>query len=287
MRQSSLRAYVTPTSLAEATRALYDYQGDMRVVAGATDLFAVDNEGLEAVLDIGRLELDYIAEDAATINIGAGTTFNAIIRSPLLEKQATALWASARLLADQSTRNTATLGGNLCSAVPSGDAIPAVQVLDAVLCIVGPQSERTVNANNFFTGPRQTVLQKGEILREIRIPKTPAGGSGFEKIARTSLDLAIANAAAWLAVDGKGAITAARVALGAVAPTVVRVPGLEAALLGQKGIPGTLGALSKHIFDVIAPIDNVRSTAEYRREISPVLARRALQTAYERAVHKS
>ncbi len=283
MKQSSLKAYVTPTSMAEAIRVLNEYSGNMRIVAGATDMFVIDHDDLDALLDIGKLGLDYITEEAGYITIGAGATFDQILRSPLVKSSYAALWESAAKLADASTRNMATIGGNICSAVPSGDSIPAVLVLDATLSIAGPQGERQVKAGDFFTGPRQTVLQRAEILKDIQIPKQAKCGSAFEKIARTSLDLAIVNAAAWVSVNQQGEIAEAKVALGAVAPTVVRVPALEQALKGKKGIPAD-ATFNEMISKVIAPIDNVRSTAEYRGDMCPVLARRTLDAAYQRAV---
>jgi len=288
MRQSSVRDYFMPENMQEAVRQLDAYPGRIMVLAGATDVFVQDNEKVDALMDISKLGLSYIREEQEAIRIGACTTFAQIIKSDLLQKKFTALWQAAKHLADMTTRNMATLGGNLCTAVPSGDSIPPVFVGDALFTVFGAEGEREVKAADFFTGPRQTTLQKGEILKEIMIP-IPQGAyaSAFEKIGRNSEDLAVANVAAWLAVDEVGRVTDLKVAHGAVAPTVVRAHALEKIIIGSKLADINLEEACLKVAEAIAPITNLRSTAEYRRDVSCVLAKRVIQRAYENAVAHS
>ena len=139
------------------------------------------------------------------------------------------------MVVDKSIRNIATIGGNLGSAVPSGDAIPPLYALDATLVIKTATEEKKVKPEDFFTGPRKNILKKGEILKEIQIPYSDgAFGSDFEKIARNSVDLATANIAVFVKIDEDKKISDARIALGAVAPTVVRADKLEKAVIGTK-----------------------------------------------------
>lgn len=288
MKQSSVRDYFKSETLPEAVKQLNEYPGSIVILAGATDVFVEDNENVDALLDISKLGLSYIKEEEDLIRIGSCTTFAQIIKSSLLQKKFTALWEAAKHLADMTTRNMATIGGNICTAVPSGDSIPPAYVGDAVFVVCGVNGEREIKVGDFFTGPRKTTLQKGDILKEIKIA-VPKGAyaSAFEKIGRNSEDLSVANAAAWLAADNEGRVTDIKVAHGAVAPTVVRAHALEKEILGKKLSEINLDDVCLKVTEAIAPITNTRSTAEYRNEVSCVLAKKVILRAYENAVAQS
>lgn len=284
MKQSQVKEYFRPDSLSEAVQTFADYPGSMWVIAGATDIFTANHLEVEALLDVTGLELSYIKEADGMVHIGACTTFAQIIRSPLLKERFAALWQAAKHLADMTTRNMATIGGNICTALPSGDSLPALYVNGSRLVVQTSAGEKTYTTDEFFLGPRQTVMQKGYILKEIISPLCGSReGCAFEKMGRNSEDLAVVNVAAWLKTNADGTIAEARVAHGAVAPTVVRSPELEQILVGKTLCPEGLDEYCVAVDGAISPITNIRGTAEYRRDCSRVLTKRALLSAYEAA----
>lgn len=288
MKQSNVKAYFKPLSLNEAISILKDYEGETRIIAGATDFFADDHPAVEALVDICGLKLSYIKEDEGFLKIGALTTINELVKSEVISSKYHGLWEASKVLGDKTIRNTATIGGNICSSVPSADSVPALVALGAVLSIKAPSGEKKVKIEEFFTGPRKNVLKKNEILTEIQIPICNCKfGTGFEKMTRNSEDLALVNAAAYIKVDGDNKIKEARVALGAVAPTVVRAKKLEEALMGIKPEEEKLEKLTELVKESISPISDVRCSEDYREHASKVLAKRAILEAYKRAVEKN
>lgn len=281
MKQSCIKEYFVPTSLDEALAVLSDYSGKLNVVAGATDLFAEEHSDLDAVLDITKLNLEYVKPEGDWLCVGACSTYSFLLKCPHIAQHFSALRESAAVLADMTIRNIATVGGNICSAVPSGDAIPSVVAMGAEFVLLSKGGSRTVSADDFFTGSRKTVIKKDELLKEIRVPlhKNHAG-SAFEKIARNSVDLASANVAAFIQCDGSGVVTQARVAMGAVAATVVRVKKVEGQLIGKKLDEKSVAEACVKIGEEISPISNIRSTKEYRADVGRVLAQRAILRAY-------
>lgn len=287
MKQSNLREYFRPKTLDEALSILNSYEGEIKIIAGGTDMLADDHKEIEALLDIDQLGLNYIEKADGYIRIGSATTYTEILNSDEIYENFRAIWDSASVVADKSIRNIATIGGNLGSAVPSGDAIPPLYALDATLVIKTATEEKKVKPEDFFTGPRKNILKKGEILKEIQIPYSDgAFGSDFEKIARNSVDLATANIAVFVKIDEDKKISDARIALGAVAPTVVRADKLEKAVIGTKAEEEKLEEIVKAVEDVISPISDVRSSADYRYKVSKVIAKRAIMKAYDRAIGK-
>ncbi|MCF8090636.1 MAG: FAD binding domain-containing protein, partial [Desulfotignum sp.] len=178
-------------------------------------------------------------------------------------------------------RNTATIGGNICRAAPSADMAPPLLVLDAEMKFVSASGERWVAMDAFFLDLNQTALEENELLAEIKVPIPPVEtASCFLKIGRTVIDIAIVNMAARMTMDDRGILTDVRIAFGAVAPTPLRIKAAEEILLGTdvSTIDDTLvGKVSNKVGDEIKPITDVRGTAEYRREISRVLTKRAIE----------
>lgn len=285
MKQLSLKEYLVPASLEEALSTLSEYKGSIRVIAGGTDVFVEDHPGLDAMIDISKAGLSYIERQADELRIGSCMTYRELIRSGDVKKYLTSLWEASQVIADTTIRNIATVGGNICSAVPSGDAIPSMVAFDASLILVSKGKERTVKAEEFFTGPRKTVIAQSELLKEFVIPlEKRRCGSAFEKVARNSVDLANANVAVSLRCADDGVVQDIRIAFGAVAPTVVRAKVAEAVLSGKKPDESLLNELCKKIPDAISPITNIRSTKEYRAEVLDVLTRRAVTRAYDAAM---
>jgi CO/xanthine dehydrogenase FAD-binding subunit len=236
--------------------------------------------GVREVVDIRKLGLDFIRREPRWLIIGAGTTMRAVARHPEVQALASGVLAQgAALCASPNIRNTATLAGNVASALPSADTPPPLLTLDAQVVLVGVQGERIVSLEQFFTGPGQSVRQR-ELIRELRIPldHTATLRGGFYKLVRTAEDISIVNAAASLLVHD-GIITMARLVLGAVAPTPLRARKAEEALLGQPPTDETLRQAAEIAREETRPISDQRASADYRRRVSAVAALRALRQA--------
>lgn len=286
-------------SVGEATEALA--REGARVLAGGTDLLNAIKTNLVhprlLVYILGIEELKKLSwngraggADAGGAGNGDGTlSIGAAVRLADLEydlkvaEAFPALVEAVRVIGGTQIRNMATLSGNLANASPGADTPPVLLVLGAQVEIAGPGGTRRLALEGFFTGPKRTVLEPGEMLRAVLVPRPPAAsGAAFRRLGRVSLDIAKINCAAWLARDGER-IATARVAFGSVAPTPVRAPGVEAALVGQKGGETLFRQAAELAGADIAPITDVRSTDAYRRQVAAVLLREALQEAWNRA----
>lgn len=276
----NITAYHCPTTISEAV-ALLTEEG-RAVIAGGTDLLVNPRYmvGVREVVDIRKLGLDYIRHEANWLCIGAGTTMRTVARHPEVQALASGVLAQgAALCASPNIRNTATLAGNVASALPSADTPPSLLVLDAQVVLAGIQGERIVPLEQFFVGPGKSVRER-EMIRELRIPldHTRTMGGGFYKIFRTAEDISIVNAAASLIVED-GIITSARLVVGAVAPIPLRVKRAEEALLGQPPTEETLRRAAAIAREETRPISDQRASADYRRRTSAVAALRALRQA--------
>ena len=188
-------------------------------------------------------------------------------------------------MASSQVRNLGTVGGNLCNAAPSADTAPALIAMGAKLKLVSPGSERTIPVEQFFTGPSQTVLGRGEILIEIQIPDSSLCTSGvyIKHTIRQAMDLAIVGVAVAITMRD-GICQEALIALGAVAPTPIRAVGAEGMLLGKSKDDSVFRAVAREAARECQPITDIRSSAEYRREMVEVLTRRALEQAWDRCL---
>jgi CO/xanthine dehydrogenase FAD-binding subunit len=261
-------------------------------LAGGTELVADYQRGRGNALDLISLggidELRGIQVDDGTLRIGALTTVAELARSPIVEAWLPALPAAARALGSPQIRSRATIGGNFCGAVPCADLPPAVLVADATVRIASAAETRDVPAHEFFIGSRRTVLRSGELLLEVRIPKPPRQrGTHFARFGlRRGLALAVASVAVRVdVVDGRIADAAA--ALGAVGPTPLWVPEVSSALRGQ--LPSEVAYA--HAAEICAraarPVSDIRGSAEHRRAVVVVLARRAFARAAALAATES
>lgn len=260
--------------------------GDAMPVAGATDFVPLVRAGrwrTSLAVEITRLqELRYVSLVEGGLEIGALTTLTELMRSPLVLDQAPVLAEAASQVAGPQVQARGTLGGNICTASPAADTVPALLVLDALVVLVSAEGERRLPLSQFLTGPGQTALGPAELLKGVYIPSVPQGaGAAFEKLGkRQALIISIVNAAALLTSEG-GHIREARLALGAVAPTIVRCPSTEAFLIGQVPDDALFAQAAAHVQEAIWPIDDVRASAAYRRVAAEGLARRALARAWE------
>ena len=279
------KEYFRPATIGEATSLLSRYGERARIYAGGTDLLVAKPPEAECIVDIASLPMDYIRKDGEGVKIGALSTPHSIGTSSLFKEGALGvLVEAARALGHWGTvKNMATIGGNVCS-VPSADFPPALLVLDAKAKAVGPSGERTIPLEQFFVHVRKTALKSDELLLELQVPNQPPHtGTAFEKIGRVTADIALVNAAARITLGPNGLCEEARIALGAVAPTPIRAKRAENMLKGKRVDEALVEEASKTAADETKPISDVRASAEYRREVSKVLVKRALQKALERA----
>jgi CO/xanthine dehydrogenase FAD-binding subunit len=267
----------------------------VRIVAGGTDMmadlkFAPVSHCPDIVVDISRAdELKNISTTDKGLVIGALVTHSQIMRSPLIRDTFPALQAAAHTIGAVQTRNLGTLGGNLVTAVPSMDSGPTLVALEAIASIAGPGGRREVPLVDFWTGPRKTVLKPDELLAEIIIPKKNLGKPAhFLKFGlRKGQALALVNVAAAFRVDwGKNVFVEPRIALGAVAPKVVRALKAEAFLEGKPVTIENMTEAGEIATTDCKPITDFRASAEYRKDLVAVLTRRALEGALELAKAK-
>ena len=279
-------AYFKPTSVAEAIKLLEQYGEKGWLLAGGTDLLVEKDPQVEVLIDITGLGLNYIKSDSQGVRIGATTTFADIAASSILQKSPyNVLAQAARQIGTPQTRNVATIGGNICHAVPSADSAPALLVLGATLSIADSGGERSMEIADFFLDVRKDALGNCELLTDIQLPALPARtGTAFAKKGRVATaDLAVVNVAVRVTLTAGNTCQDARIALGAVAPVPLRAREAEAMLQGKEPQEELLEKVALRASEEIKPISDVRSSAEYRETLSRVLVERALKEAVARA----
>ncbi len=265
----------SPNSLDDCLN-LISRQPEAKLLAGGTDLLVRLKDGLALppIINLSYIdELKGISVSDDNIRVGALTTFSEIIENDAVEKYANVLKQAAEIIGSPQIRNRATIGGNIANASPAGDSIPPLFVLDAMIEING---ERTVPINEFFNGPGKTVLRTGEIISSVVIPKTENMRGAFTRLGqRKSLAISKVSLAALLNIED-GKILEARIALGAVAPTVVRASQTEKFLIGKILNNETILQAQKIICEEVNPISDIRSVAEYRKEMCGELLEQAI-----------
>ncbi|MGO9642582.1 MAG: FAD binding domain-containing protein [Candidatus Acidiferrales bacterium] len=281
-----IEAFVRPTSIREAVRLLDREGRRARLVAGGTGVGGQENRAIRTLVDISRLGLCYIRRKGSGWAIGAATTMAALEESRQIRNFADSILATAALTSgSMQIRNMITLGGSLANASLSADTATPLLALDASVVLASSRGRRRVALAEFFLAPNRKLLS-GAILVEILIPGPPRGGRtgwSFQKLGRTESDISVVNSAAGLQIDRTGKCTWARVVLGAVGPTPLRARNAEAALTGQALTKASVEAACETVMREIGPITDLRASAEYRREMSAVLTRRALRECGERA----
>lgn len=275
--------YVIPSDLKEAYSIVKAHGEKARYIAGGTDILVRLKQGairLECLVSLRRLsELKGINLEDRALRIGGVTTFRELVGSHLVQKELPVLVEASKVLANPQVRNVATLSGNLCNGAPSADSAPPLMVLETTLLLVGEKGERRVPIGEFFTGPGQTVKAHEEILKEVSV-RLPSNGEQvhFMKFGRTSQDIAIVNGAICMAVE-KDEVKSVRIALGAVAPTPIRLMRVEERLLGNRLSKALLDEVQGLAEKEVSPISDVRASMEYRRHLSGVVVRRLIQKA--------
>ncbi len=276
---TAIDKYLAPTSLAEALDALA--AGDCTILAGGTDLMPQSQAGRvkfrPMLLNIRRLPLSGIVESGGAIRIGALTTITDLLDSPLVKAKLGVLWEAADHFASGQIRNAGTLGGNICNASPAGDTLVPLMVLNAEVELTSKRGSRRLPIAEFFTGPGRTKREPDELLTAVVIPTPPAGfRARFAKFGtRPALDISAVSVGIGAVVDG-GGLRDVRVAFGAAGPTPMRGRMTEEVVEGRKLDDATLAAAAKAAHDEVTPIDDVRATAWYRREMIHNLTRKVL-----------
>jgi len=280
--------YFKPASVAEAIKLLTQYGEKGWLLAGGTGLLVEKDPQVEVLIDITGLGLDYIKFDGHQgVRIGATTTFADIVASPILQKGPyNVLVQAACQMGTPQIRNVATIGGNICHAVPSADSAPALLVLGATLRIACSTGERQMDIADFFLDVRKDALDRCELLTEIQLPPLPTRtGTAFAKKGRVATsDLAVVNAAVRVTLTAGNTCQDARIALGAVAPVPLRAREAEAMLEGEEPREELLEKVGARAAEEIKPISDVRGSAEYRKTLSCVLVERVLKEAVARAL---
>ena len=283
--------YIMAKNVGHAVALLGEHGAKAKILAGGTDLLvelkhAVHNP--EMIVDVSRLrELKDIAIVDDGLHIGALATHADIMNSPIISGMFPALVDAAHSIGAMQTRNLGTLGGNLVTCVPSMDSGPALIALDASVTVANAEGRRRMPLADLFVGPRRTSLKPGDLLVDIVIPKENLDKPvAFEKFGlRKGQALALVNVGASFWTD-KDKFTAPRIALGAVAPTVIRAPKAEAYLDGRKISAEAMAEAGRIAATEAKPISDFRASADYRRDLIAVLVKRALASAQTRATAK-
>lgn len=273
--------YLRPETVAAAVTALNE--SGARALAGGTDLVPQMREGRRSasgIVDLKRIdELTAIAVGSdGGVTIGAAATATTVARHAEIARLYPAVAQSARLIGSLQVQNRASLGGNICNAAPSADAVPALLVYGARAVIAGRSGRREIALSELLRGPGRTTLEPGELLVSIVLPPPPprSAAAYLRFTPRREMDIAIAGAAAWIALDAHGTIVAARIVLASVAPTAIRAPTAEARLIGEKPTAALIAEAGRLAAQDARPISDTRGSADYRRTLVSVLTARAL-----------
>lgn len=283
-------AYVAPTSVAEAVKALNKYGDKARPLAGGTDILVQTRAGrydLDAIIDVKEIpELVAVKMDSRGLRVGAAAPCYQIYENEAVAKAYPGLIDAASLIGGIQIQSRASLGGNLCNASPSADSIGPMIVHKGVATIAGPGGTREVPVEDFCTAPGKTVLKRGEFLVSISFPKPPAGfGAAYERfIPRNEMDIAVVGVGSSVVLDASGKkIKSARIALAAVGPTPIYAAAASDFLAGKAANEDSVSQAAAMARAAARPIGDMRGTIEQRKHLVEVLTRRTLMKSIERA----
>ena len=282
--------YLEPSSIEETLHLLNKHKGEAKLIAGGTDLVPMMKEESitpKYVISIGDLlSLNYIQfEEKKALRIGALTTVRDLEQSSQVKSEYNLLHEAARQLASIPIRNVGTIGGNLCNAAPSADTAPALLALSARARIASISGERVVPLEDFFVGPGSTVLEPNELMVEIQVPVPPkcSGGTYLKYSVRGGEDIALVGVAVLLTFDLERAVCKdSKIVLGAVAPTPMRAHKAELTLKQQQLTEQIVEKAAETASSESKPVDDIRGSAEYRREMVKVFTTAAIHRAAER-----
>jgi len=283
--------YAAPKSLEEALRLVERHGDEAKILAGGQSLLPLMKLRLASpryIVSLGRLRgLNYIREESGEILIGGLTTHAEVAGSALLREKCPLLPETAGEIGDVQVRNRGTLGGSLAHADPAADYPAAILALNAEIIATSSSGKRKIPARDFFVDLLTTQLRPGEILTEVRVPVLGAReGTAYRKMYQPASGFAIVGAAARVAVSAKGKIQEAALGITGLAAKAYRASGVEKALRGAPANEKTVAAAVHGVAHGVEPLSDIHASAEYRREMAGVYARRALNLAIERAMAK-
>lgn len=281
--------YLAPRTVEEACAMLAQYGGKARVMAGGTDLLPQMKWGeVKPGYVIGLSSIKALqgikCSASAGLTLGALATIRAIELSAAIQERFPLLAQAASVLGSVEVRNRGTVGGNLCNAAPSAEMAPSLIALGARARIASDKGERVILLEDFFKGPGKTALGPSEVLTQLEASNMPphSGGAYIKLERRNAMDLAIVGVAALVTMNpGNGTCKEARIVLGAVAPTPMRAIKAEKVLRGEAIEEELIEKAAQAASEEAKPISDIRGSAEYRREMVKVLARRAIKQALE------
>lgn len=274
--------YKAPTTVEEALSAIAEAGDDGKVIAGGQSLLPVLRMRLnapEVLIDLGKVEaLRGISDEGDSIRIGAMTTYQDVLDDAGVKEHLLLLHKVVETIADPQIRHRGTLGGSVAHADPAGDVGAATLALDATMVIAGSGGEREVPATEFFQGLFDTAVDDGELLVAIRFPKHTGWGAHYEKFVRVAHQWAIVAVAATVKADG-GTISEARVGLTNMGDRPLRATSVEQALAGAQASEDAVRRAVASVAEGTSPPSDLNGDADYRRQIAPVLTRRAVLAA--------
>ena len=269
--------YIKAKDLEDLCRVMEAYGARASIISGGTNLLPDIRAGTltpEILVDLEDVaDLSQMREDGSALCIGATVPIASLVRDERVSKNFTILASAARQLGNPLTRNRATLGGNLADASPSADTAPPLLALEATVAMVGPGvKSREIPLDHFFTGYRATVLEKGEVIAHIRIPKPhPTAKGSYSKLGlRNASAISVTSVAVMLEMEDRRC-RRARLALGAVAPTPIRAYKVENLLEGKVIDEALLDDCSELVKEEISPISDIRASAAYRSVVTAAL----------------
>jgi carbon-monoxide dehydrogenase medium subunit len=285
--------FAAPKTLQDALR-LFAGPGTVRALAGGTDIIdqlKTARRRADLIVDVKRIpELQRLDMAASGLHIGAGRCCTDVHHNPAVRRHYQALAESSGLVGSVQIQNRATVGGNVCNAAPSADTTPALLIHEARAVAVSQRGRREIPMTDFFAGPGQTVLQRGEILQELVLPVPPASSASayLRFIPRNEMDIAVAGVGSYLELEpGSNIVRRARIALASVAPTPVRAHAAEQVLEGRPLTEDQITKAGEAAVQAASPITDVRGSAEYRKELVKVLTRRTLGMCADRVSGRS
>lgn len=279
---ATVTAYHAPGSVRAALELLRS-DPTARPIAGGTDLMieldrGVGGSGAVTLVDLTRIPgLDQIEVGSDSVRIGPLVTHNDVVSHRDLPTIALPLAQASMEVGSPALRNRATVVGNVVTASPANDTLSALLALDATVHIASVTGERSVPMSDFTIGVRKTVLQPGDLVTGISFPRDPERRAMFAKMGlRRAQAISVVHLAVAIWLNAQGEVSKARIALGSVAPTIIRASAAEAALLSNPLAPDAIDAAAKAAAAEISPIDDLRAPADYRRDATEVLVRRSL-----------
>ena len=280
--------YFAPNSTAEALDLLEQWGYEAKVLSGGQSLMPMLNFRLlkpAALIDINAIgDLSSIQLDKSGLTIGAGTRQSRVLASSAVDEECGLITEALAFVSHPAIRNRGTIGGSIAHADPSAELAVVAAATEAQVKVQSVRGERVLAAEDFFVDALATALEPDELLTEIRFP-TLSGrtGWGFQEVSRRRGDFAVVNAAALVSLDDDGLCQQARIVVGGVSGTPLRLKSLEAGLVGSTLDPHTLADVAEQAKDGLSPQSDVHASAEYRRDVAAVLIRRSLEIAAERA----